>query len=171
MLSVYPLPSPPLPSVFQPKIISPAVPTLRDAVEPFTKAILRSRPSGTKLLCTIPTWGSADDAYCDFNDIQEKKSKLLVLIHELVKSLRSAGVRYSCALPRAYRFMTNDDDHRSVATYSLTPSSSSHSVVCALPPNTYLNQVVISEVEKARSTSSANFSVVEGPAGPCLVVN
>ncbi|KAJ3541011.1 hypothetical protein NMY22_g4064 [Coprinellus aureogranulatus] len=153
MLSVLPQVSAPLPHVFQSKPLSFSqdVPNLRDAVEPFTKAILRSRPAGTKLLCTIPTWGAgAEDSYWDFNDIQEKKSRLLVLIHELVKSLRNAGI---------------------IATYSLTPSSSSRCVVCALPPNTYLNQVVISEVEKARATSSASFSVVEGVAGPCLVVN
>ncbi|KAF5314047.1 hypothetical protein D9611_006809 [Ephemerocybe angulata] len=150
MLSLYPQSATPLPSVYQPKGISQEVHNLRDAVEPFKKAILRSRITGTKLLCTIPTWGSTDDSYWDFNDLQEQRARLLVLIHDLIKSLRSAGI---------------------IATYSLTPSNSSRCVVCALPPDTYLNQVVISEVEKARSSASNGVSLVEWSTGPCLVVN
>ncbi|TFK30443.1 hypothetical protein FA15DRAFT_662396 [Coprinopsis marcescibilis] len=124
--------------------------SFQDAIEPFTKQVLKRHETSTRLLCTIPTWGSSPDNCWDLHDLQNLRSKFLVFVHELLKSLQEAGME---------------------ASYSLAPSSSCQGIICALPSNISLNRVVIDEVEKIRQTKSESVLLLETQAGPCLIIS
>ncbi|TFK41158.1 hypothetical protein BDQ12DRAFT_427511 [Crucibulum laeve] len=138
----------------QPKLHLNELGTLRDAVEPFTKLllILRSGRPSIRLHCTIPTWSSSTDTCLDLHDLNDLRSRFLLFIHDILQSLRSSGI---------------------LATYSLSPSSSSLSLVCALPPEAGACQIKPSDVEalqNARTNKRENVALVNLDFGPCLVI-
>ena len=124
--------------------------SFHDTIEPFTQLVLGTRKASTRLLCTVPSWNSSADNYLDLHDLQTLRSRFLSFIHEVVKSLQSAGI---------------------IVSYSLAPSSSAQCLICALPSYTALNQQVINEVEKVRITKSNTVSLIESKAGPCIIIN
>ncbi|EFI28613.1 hypothetical protein CC1G_13639 [Coprinopsis cinerea okayama7 len=122
-----------------------------DAVESFTKLVQRSRKTSTRLLCTVPTWDpSAEDCW-DLQDFQELRSRFLVFVHEVITSLRNAGL---------------------VASYSLAPSGSSRGMIVALPSNTAVNQQVVSDsFSKIGLGPSNGITVMDTKAGPSIVIS
>jgi hypothetical protein len=83
---------------------------LEDAVQTFTQVLVESGSSAVRLHCSIPTWSPGSNLCLDLHDLNHLRTKSLVLIHDLVKSLRSSGV---------------------FATYALAPAHSPVCLVCA----------------------------------------
>ncbi|KAE9408076.1 hypothetical protein BT96DRAFT_985869 [Gymnopus androsaceus JB14] len=107
-------------SLSQPLELEPNAPynelgCLEDAVQAFTKVVVDSSTSSTvQLHCSIPLGAQSPIYVClDLHDLNHLRSKSLMLIHDLVKSLRSSGI---------------------LATYSLTPAHSPLCLVCACSP-------------------------------------
>jgi len=123
-----------------------------DSVQSFTKLVLQSGKSAVRLYCTVPTWSSSSDTCLDLHDLHELQSRFLLLIHDLLQSLRSSGV---------------------VASYSLAPSNSPLCLVCALPPGSGTSQVTASAVSMLKNTDTkkrGNVLLGQLEHGPCLVI-
>ncbi|KAF8745607.1 hypothetical protein AX14_006924 [Amanita brunnescens Koide BX004] len=88
--------------------------TLDNAVDTFTKVLSRSGKTAVRLYCTVPTWSPSYDTNLDLHDVNELRSRVLFLVHDLLQSIRSVDI---------------------IASYSLIPSNSPVGFVWALPPN------------------------------------
>ncbi|KAJ3865473.1 hypothetical protein EV359DRAFT_80452 [Lentinula novae-zelandiae] len=86
---------------------------LEDAVQAFTQVLVQSGRSTVRLHCSIPTWSAESNLCLDLHDLNHLRSKSLMLIHDLVNSLRSSGI---------------------FATYYLAPAHSPMCLVCASSP-------------------------------------
>ncbi|KAJ6519817.1 hypothetical protein C8R45DRAFT_36701 [Mycena sanguinolenta] len=56
------------------------------------RLILRTHASDLRLYCTVPTWSPSSDICLDLHDLHSLRTKFLLLIHDLVRALRSSGV-------------------------------------------------------------------------------
>ncbi|KIK70987.1 hypothetical protein GYMLUDRAFT_33090 [Collybiopsis luxurians FD-317 M1] len=83
---------------------------LEDAVQTFTKVLVQSGSSAVRLHCSVPTWSPESNLCLDLHDLNHLRAKSLILIHDLVNSLRSSGI---------------------FATYALAPAHSPLCLVCA----------------------------------------
>ncbi|KAF5390272.1 hypothetical protein D9757_002937 [Collybiopsis confluens] len=83
---------------------------LEDAVQTFTKVVVQSGSAAVRLHCSIPTWSPESNLCLDLHDLNHLRAKSLILIHDLVESLRSSGI---------------------FATYALAPAHSPLCLVCA----------------------------------------
>jgi len=113
MLSLYSQPTP-LSPVTSPesRIQLSELSNVQDAVVSFTNLTVRSGITSIRLHCKIPTWSPSTDTCLDLHDLNELRSRFLLFIHDLLKSLRSSGVS---------------------ASYSLAPSNTSLCLVCPKP--------------------------------------
>ncbi|RPD62926.1 hypothetical protein L227DRAFT_651217 [Lentinus tigrinus ALCF2SS1-6] len=84
---------------------------LDEAVEPFAQLIKKTTHS-VRLHCTIPTGCPSSSTCVDLHDLHDLRTRSLLFVHNLVESLRAAGVP---------------------ASYKLQPANCPMCLVCALP--------------------------------------
>ncbi|KAF9459905.1 hypothetical protein BDZ94DRAFT_1198749 [Collybia nuda] len=135
-----------------PKIQLNELGSLCDSVEPFTQLILRSGKSDVRLHCTVPTWSPSSDICVDLHDLHELRSRFLLYIHDLIRSLRSSGV---------------------AASYCLAPANSPLCVVCAVPPGLGTSRVTslaVNLLKNAQLKKTESVLWVDLEQGPCLVI-
>ncbi|PFH54474.1 hypothetical protein AMATHDRAFT_52075 [Amanita thiersii Skay4041] len=126
--------------------------TLGSAVEAFTKMLSRSGQTAVRLHCTLPTWSPSYDTYLDLHDINELRSRVLLFIHDLLQSLRSADI---------------------VASYSLAPSNLPVCLVWALPPDPTTVQVKIDGDDLLKGVQIRkrdNVLVADLKGASCLII-
>ncbi|TFK99660.1 hypothetical protein BDV98DRAFT_570653 [Pterulicium gracile] len=123
---------------------------LHAAVEPFTSSIIRSGQSSVHLYCKVPTW-SHSDTCMDLHDLHELRSRLLLFIPSLLRSLRSSGVK---------------------ASYSLAPSDTSLCVVCAFPPQLSSQAKAAAAVvlQEQKCSKREKAILVDMDQGPALII-
>ncbi|KAK0506227.1 hypothetical protein EDD18DRAFT_23332 [Armillaria luteobubalina] len=125
---------------------------LHDAVEPFTKAIMRSGNASVRLHCTVPTWCPSSDICLDLHDLHDLRSRCLLFIHDLLQALRSSGVH---------------------ASYSLAPSNSSLCLVCASPPDLKGSQVtsfLVDILQHTKLSKRENVILADLKSCPSLII-
>ncbi|KAA1471482.1 hypothetical protein DENSPDRAFT_837492 [Dentipellis sp. KUC8613] len=124
---------------------------IQKALAPITE-LLASSDHPVRLHCTVPTWCPSVDYCSDLHDLQDIRSRALLLLHNLIKSLHARGVS---------------------ATYRLTPSSTPLCLITASAPadsreryqtciHEALNRTQLNEREKVL--------LVRHDDGPVLVV-
>ncbi|KAF8168099.1 hypothetical protein B0H34DRAFT_684208 [Crassisporium funariophilum] len=156
MLSVYSQP-PSLSSkdIFDQRVQFNELGNMHDAIDSFTKLIVRSGKVAIRLHCTVPTWSCSTETCLDLHDLHELRSRFLLFIHELLQSLRSSGIS---------------------ASYSLAPSSSSLCLVCALPPkadakNTSIDiDILQKDPHFNHKLKREQVVLVDLKDGPCLII-
>ncbi|KAH9944372.1 uncharacterized protein BXZ73DRAFT_73902 [Epithele typhae] len=84
---------------------------LDEAMAPFTQLIKKTAHS-VRLHCTIPTGCPSSSTCADLHDLHDLRTRSLLFVHNLVESLRAAGVH---------------------ASYRLQPANCAMCLVCALP--------------------------------------
>jgi len=106
----------------EPKSIQPynELGCIEDAVQAFTKVLVQSGNSAVQLHCRIPTWSPESNLCLDLHDLNHLRSKSLMLIHDVVNSLRSSGI---------------------FATYTLAPAHLPLCLVCASSPGFNASQI------------------------------
>ncbi|KAF7339473.1 Poxc laccase transcription factor [Mycena sanguinolenta] len=97
---------------------------------------------------SIPTWSPSSDICLDLHDLHSLRTKFLLLIHDLVRALRSSGV---------------------AASYVLVPSSSSRCILCAGACGDLAS--AIDKLQKTSLPDDTRPNVLLADLGcPCLVV-
>ncbi|KAJ3790998.1 hypothetical protein GGU10DRAFT_339298 [Lentinula aff. detonsa] len=125
---------------------------LEDAIQTFTQVLSQSGRSAVRLHCSIPTWDTESNLCVDLHDLNHLRSKSLVLIHDLVKSLRSSGI---------------------FATYSLAPAHSPLCLVCASSPGfdaTRINTRAVSMVQNAKLDIGEHVLLANLERCPSLII-
>ncbi|CAA7265802.1 unnamed protein product [Cyclocybe aegerita] len=147
MLSIYPQPTA-LPSkdTSHLQLEVNELGNLNDAVQSFTTRTVHTGTSAVRLHCTIPTWSASTDTCLDLHDLQEVKARFLHFIHDLLQSLRSAGVS---------------------ASYSLAPSSSPLCLVSQRPIDTEVLQKV---GQCSNQFKRKQVTLIDLEDAPCLVI-
>ncbi|KAI0033183.1 hypothetical protein K488DRAFT_48261, partial [Vararia minispora EC-137] len=105
-----------------------------------------------QLYCTVPTWTPSSDICIDLHDLHDLRSRSLVFIHDLVKSLRASGVP---------------------ASYTLSPSDSPLCLVCASHASLDKRKVQMSAYEayeKVKPSAREKVLLVDLQDGPALVI-
>ncbi|KAG2044858.1 hypothetical protein BDR03DRAFT_9998 [Suillus americanus] len=64
--------------------------SLTDAVEPFARLLSQTGRS-VRLHCSVPMWSYPSDTCLDLHDLHDLRSRILLFVHDLLESLRSAG--------------------------------------------------------------------------------
>ncbi|TDL28433.1 hypothetical protein BD410DRAFT_780935 [Rickenella mellea] len=92
----------------EPKVMSPCtheeLSRAKDALEPFKQMIVSAGQPFVRLHCTIPTWCSSSGHCVDLHDLHDLRSRSLLLLHDLLNALRSAGIQAN------YQLVPSDTD-------------------------------------------------------------
>lgn len=125
--------------------------SLTDAVEPFARLLSQTGRS-VRLHCSVPMWSSSDICL-DLHDLHDLRSRILLFIHNLLESLRSAGIP---------------------ASYRLAPSNSSLCFICALPTELSVPKVRSAAVEilqNANIHAREKVLLADLECGPALIIS
>ncbi|KAJ3828283.1 hypothetical protein EV361DRAFT_889300 [Lentinula raphanica] len=125
---------------------------LEDAIQTFTQVLAQSGRSAVQLHCSVPTWNTESNSCLDLHDLNHLRSKSLVVIHDLVKSLRSSGI---------------------FATYSLVPAHSPLCLVCASSPGfdaTRINTRAASLLQNAKLDIGEHVLLANLERCPSLII-
>ncbi|KAF9481433.1 hypothetical protein BDN70DRAFT_876417 [Pholiota conissans] len=117
-----------------------------DAVVSFTNLLVKTGTTSIRLHCTVPTWSSSTDTCLDLYDLHQLKSRFLLFVHDLLQSLRAAGIS---------------------ASYSLSPSSSSLCLICQKPVSIDIFQQLQESSDKFKREQ---VTLIEAESGPCLII-
>ncbi|KAG0708853.1 hypothetical protein DFH29DRAFT_889341 [Suillus ampliporus] len=126
--------------------------SLTDAVEPFARLLSQTGHS-VRLHCSIPMWSSPSDTCLDLHDLHDLRSRILLFIHDLLESLRAAGIP---------------------ASYRLAPSNSSLCFICALPTELSAPKVRSAAVEilqNANIHAREKVLLADLECGPALIIS
>ncbi|KAG1769220.1 hypothetical protein CY34DRAFT_798883 [Suillus luteus UH-Slu-Lm8-n1] len=126
--------------------------SLTDAVEPFARLLSQTGRS-VRLHCSVPMWSSPSDICLDLHDLHDLRSRILLFIHNLLESLRSAGIP---------------------ASYRLAPSNSSLCFICALPTELSAPKVRSAAVEilqNANIHAREKVLLADLECGPALIIS
>ncbi|KAG1757582.1 hypothetical protein EDB19DRAFT_1658041 [Suillus lakei] len=126
--------------------------SLTDAVEPFARLLSQTGRS-VRLHCSVPMWSSPSDTCLDLHDLHDLRSRILLFIHDLLESLRSAGIP---------------------ASYRLAPSNSSLCFICALPTELSAPKVRSAAVEilqNAKIHAREKVLLADLECGPALIIS
>ncbi|KAG2366524.1 hypothetical protein BDR07DRAFT_1352277 [Suillus spraguei] len=148
--------------------------SLTDAVEPFARyypfdiilfwpfmrtinatlpRLLSQTGRSVRLHCSIPMWSSPSDICLDLHDLHDLRSRILLFVHDLLESLRSAGIP---------------------ASYRLAPSNSSLCFICALPTELSAPKVRSAAVEilqNANIHAREKVLLADLECGPALIIS
>ncbi|KAG1749983.1 uncharacterized protein EDB91DRAFT_1110723 [Suillus paluster] len=126
--------------------------SLTDAVEPFARLLSQTGRS-VRLHCSVPMWSSPSDTCLDLHDLHDLRSRILLFIHDLLESLRAAGIP---------------------ASYRLAPSNSSLCFICALPTEHSAPKVRSAAVEilqNAKIHAREKVLLADLECGPALIIS
>ncbi|KAJ8595867.1 hypothetical protein M405DRAFT_782367 [Rhizopogon salebrosus TDB-379] len=126
--------------------------SLADAVEPFARLVSQTGRS-VRLHCSVPMWSSPSDTCLDLHDLHDLRSRILLFIHDLLESLRAAGIP---------------------ASYRLAPSNSSLCFICALPTELSAPKVRSAAVEvlqNAKIHTREKVLLADLECGPALIIS
>ncbi|OAX42968.1 hypothetical protein K503DRAFT_847479 [Rhizopogon vinicolor AM-OR11-026] len=126
--------------------------SLADAMEPFARLVSQTGCS-VRLHCSVPMWSSPSDTCLDLHDLHDLRSRILLFIHDLLESLKAAGIP---------------------ASYRLAPSNSSLCFICALPTEFSAPKVRSAAVEilqNAKINSREKVLLADLECGPALIIS
>ncbi|KAJ4486136.1 hypothetical protein J3R30DRAFT_3401779 [Lentinula aciculospora] len=143
---------------------------LEDAIQAFTEVLAQSGRSAVRLHCSIPTWSAESNLCLDLHDLNHLRSKSLMLIHDLVNSLRSSGVSFVQSLEEQRKL---NYSFQIFATYSLAPAHSPLCLVCASSPGfdaSRINMRALTMLQNAKLNIGEHVLLANLERYPSLII-